>query len=114
LNYTSTSFHPETDKPMHIERGFLRANPANNALAFMVAHNFGLTTLEEGAYDPATQEIHLTSQQIGRMSFAKDPAVTALKRSYKITGEGLLEMSVEMATSKTELTNHLLVTYRKR
>nr|CAH7735078.1 unnamed protein product [Callosobruchus chinensis] len=47
LNYTSKTWHPEKGNPMHLESGYLRIFPGSN-ISFMVAHNFGLTTLEEG------------------------------------------------------------------
>jgi THAP domain-containing protein 4 len=99
---------------MHLERGFLRINPGTNDVAFMVAHNFGLVIIEEGKVDAANKEVHLKSQQISRMSFAKDPEVTGLNRSFKLNAEQCLEITSDMATSKTEMTNHLLVTYKKR
>lgn len=49
LNYVSNSWNSSNSKPMHLERGFLRIVPNSNKVSFMVAHNFGLTSLEEGS-----------------------------------------------------------------
>lgn len=48
LNYVSTSWHPTKLNPMHLESGFLRIKLGTGDVSFMVAHNFGLTSLEEG------------------------------------------------------------------
>lgn len=48
LTYEATSWHPQTQKPMHLESGYLRIKPGTRDVSFMVAHNFGLTSLEEG------------------------------------------------------------------
>lgn len=48
LNYVSNSWHPIKLNPMHLETGYLRIKPGTKNVSFMVAHNFGLTSLEEG------------------------------------------------------------------
>lgn len=113
LNYTSKSYHQETKKPMHLESGFLRVNPGTNQIAFMVSHNFGLVILEEGEFDTEKQEIKLASQTIGRMSFAKEPEVTGLRRTIKLQSDGNLEITTDMKTNRTEFTNHLKVLYKR-
>lgn len=47
------------------------------------------------------------------MSFAKEPHVTEIVRTYKLNEEGKLELIVHMATTKTPLTKHLEVVYEK-
>ena len=105
LNYTSKTWHPLTHKPMHLESGFLRIKPGTNEIAFMVAHNFGLTSLEEGTVH--SNEVIFKSKQITRMTFASDPAVLAIERCFKLKDNGNLEVSVSMETTKTPLTHHL-------
>ncbi|VEN46271.1 unnamed protein product [Callosobruchus maculatus] len=110
LNYTSKSWHPEKGNPMHLESGYLRIFPGSK-ISFMVAHNFGLTTLEEGTVQGNT--VQLKSKQISRMTHAKEPAVTEVQRDYKLNENGQLEMVMCMATSKTPMTEHLRVIYEK-
>lgn len=47
------------------------------------------------------------------MSFAKEPHVTEIVRTYKLNEEGKLELTMNMATNKTPLTKHLQVVYEK-
>lgn len=55
----------------------------------------------------------LKSTGILRMNFAKDPHITELVRTYNLNEEGKLELHVQMATTKTPLTEHLQVVYEK-
>lgn len=110
LNYTSTTWHPIKLNPMHLESGFLRIKPGTNKLAFMVSHNFGLTSLEEG--EVYGNEIMLKAKEISRMSFAKDPAITSLERVIRLE-DGKLHITVAMATDKTPLNNHLEIFYER-
>lgn len=48
LNYASISWHSTNFNPMHLESGYLRIKPGTKEVSFMVAHNFGITSLEEG------------------------------------------------------------------
>lgn len=112
LNYHSMTWHAASKKPMHLEAGFLRIKPGTNEVSFMVSHNFGLTSLEEGIVQEQTLELKSTA--ITRMSFSNGPAVTELKRVYKLCADTHnLEVTVFMATSKTPLTEHLKVIYEK-
>lgn len=110
LNYSSVTWHPENKNPMHLESGFLRIKPGTGDVAFMVAHNFGLTTIEEGTVDG--KEVKLKSTEISRMSFAKEPAVCSVERTIKLHDD-CLHISVLMQTSKSDLTQHLNATYQK-
>lgn len=47
------------------------------------------------------------------MSFAKEPHVTEIVRSYQLNEEGKLLYTMSMATTKTPLTKHLQVAYEK-
>ncbi|RZB40414.1 DUF1794 domain containing protein [Asbolus verrucosus] len=111
LNYSSTTWHPEKGNPMHLESGFLRIKPGTNEIAFMVSHNFGLTTLEEGCV--CNNELTCKSTQISRMSFVKDPSVVAIERSFKLIEGGNLEIELLMETVRTPLTRHLRAVYEK-
>ncbi|XP_055551791.1 peroxynitrite isomerase THAP4-like [Wyeomyia smithii] len=111
LNYEARSRHPVSGAPMHLESGFLRVKPGTNQLAFMVSHNFGLAVLEEGL---ATQNsLEFESKSISRISFANDPSVKSIKRNFKLHEDGTMEVTTDMETSTTELTNHLIVIYKK-
>lgn len=110
LNYSLRSWNPETQKPMHFEFGFLRIKPGTNKVAFMVAHNFGLTSLEEGTV--GDNELKVTSTQVSRMSFAVDPAVIGIERHFKLAGD-TLECIISMETENIPLTEHLKIIYKK-
>lgn len=110
LNFKSVSKIGQ--RPMHLESGFLKINPGTSQLSFLVAHNFGICTIEEGRVEGTT--ITLESTDIVRASAAKDPSVTKLRRSIKLIDENQLEIKTDMATSRVhETTNHLVVAYRK-
>jgi len=109
LNFTSYS--RMGDRPMHGESGYLRINPGTNKVAFLVAHNFGITTIEEGTVEDKT--ITLESTEIRRMSFAKDPAVTKIKRTINVVANRLIIKTDMATTTVPELTNHLVVLYER-
>ncbi|CAH1365286.1 peroxynitrite isomerase THAP4-like [Tenebrio molitor] len=111
INYTSRTWHLGTSNPMHLESGFLRIKPGTNDVALMVAHNFGLTTLEEGTV--CKNEIKCKSTSMSRMSFAKEPAVVSIERLFALTEDGNLEITVWMETNKVPLTQHLKALYQK-
>lgn len=48
LNYVATSWSRINLKPMHFESGYLRIKPDTKDVSFMIAHNFGITSIEEG------------------------------------------------------------------
>lgn len=111
LNYSLRSWNAEKTKPMHLESGFLRIQPGTNTVAFMVAHNFGLTTLEEG--EITGNELKLKSTQISRMSFANDPAVIGVERHFKLINSNNLECVISMETENMSLSEHLRIVYKK-
>ncbi|XP_046975436.1 peroxynitrite isomerase THAP4-like [Vanessa cardui] len=113
FNYTSISRHPETKKPMHQERGFLRINPGTHDLAFLISHNFGLTSLEEGACDPEKKEIKLVTANVSRASFAKPPYVKSFKREIRLLQPDTLQVVLYMETDNTPLSEHLTAIYKK-
>lgn len=113
FNFMSTSRHPEKQTPMHQERGFLRIKPDTNELAFVVSHNFGLTSLEEGKYNPETKEVILETVSLTRISFAKPPYVKKIRRQFKLLNDNELEVTVGMETENTPMTEHLKAVYKK-
>lgn len=113
FNFISTSRHPEKNTPMHQERGFLRIKPGTNDLAFVVSHNFGLTSLEEGQCDVETKSLVLETVNLTRISFAKPPFVKKIKRVIKLLAPDTLEIVLFMETDNTPLTEHLKAVYKK-
>lgn len=110
LNFKSVSKIGQ--RPMHLESGFLKINPGTSQLSFLVSHNFGICTIEEGRVEGTT--VQLESTDIIRASSAKEPSVTKLRRSMTLIDENQLEIRTDMSTSRVhELTNHLVVVYRK-
>ena len=71
----------------------------------------GITSIEEGSVDGTN--LALSSTSISRISFAKEPAVTKLKRSIKLLDEETIEQIIFMETSKTALSKHLEIRYTK-
>lgn len=111
LNYNSVS--KIGDRPMHLESGFLKINPGTCKLSFLVSHNFGICSIEEGTVDGL--KIVLESTDIIRTSTAKEPNVTKLRRTLQVRDDNLLEIRTDMSTTtQPELTNHLVVVYKKK
>lgn len=97
---------------MHFESGFMRIQNGTE-IALISAHNFGITVIEEGTL--ADKKISLQSTNISRISFAKEPAVTSLKRVISLLDENTLEIVTDMSTTTTsESTKHLKVLYKKK
>ncbi|XP_041038682.1 peroxynitrite isomerase THAP4-like isoform X3 [Carcharodon carcharias] len=111
LNISFNGFNPETKKPMHRECGFIRIKPGTNKVAFISAQNTGIVEIEEG--EVKDQELTLASQSVARMSFAKEPHVQQITRTFRLTEEGKLEQTVFMATNQQPLLQHLHITYRQ-
>ncbi|XP_068626049.1 peroxynitrite isomerase THAP4-like [Battus philenor] len=114
FNFISVSRNPEKGTPMHQERGFLRINPGTNQLAFIVSHNFGLASLEEGQFDEEKKEIHLSTVNITRTSFAKPPYVKSFKREIKLLSPDTLQIVLYMETDNNPLTEHLKAIYTRK
>ncbi|XP_078065387.1 peroxynitrite isomerase THAP4 isoform X2 [Mustelus asterias] len=111
LNISFNGFNPETKKPMHRECGFIRIKPGTNKVAFISAQNTGIVEIEEG--EVKDQELTLASQSVARMSFAKEPHVQQITRTFRLTEEGKLEQTVFMATNQQPLMQHLHITYTR-
>lgn len=97
---------------MHQERGFLRIKPGTHHLAFAVSHNFGISSIEEGSFDMQKKEIVLESNDLLRAQ-AKPPKVLKFRRVLKLLAPDILEVTLEMATENTPLTEHLKAIYNK-
>lgn len=111
LNYASFSWNPEKNSPLHSEAGYLRIKLGSPELSFMVAHNFGLTSIEEGQV--SGKSITLSSQHISRMSWSKAPAVSKIVRTWTLREDNKLEQVLSMETENTPLSEHLRVLYTK-
>ncbi|KAM5164604.1 peroxynitrite isomerase THAP4 [Mantella aurantiaca] len=111
LNFTFCSSNFETGKPLHRECGFIRMKPGTNQVAFICAQNLGVVEVEEG--EVQGEQLTLTSNSVSRMSFAKEPHVQKICRTFCLTPEGKLEQKVSMATSTQAMASHLRVTYKK-
>lgn len=79
FNYTARSWHPETKKPMHLETGFLKVyekidNEDSTKVELILAHNFGLSTIEQGYI--SDKSIHLKTNGIVKSERSKLPHVT--------------------------------------
>nr|AQS22583.1 putative thap4 protein [Pseudodiaptomus poplesia] len=94
---------------MHRESGFLRPGP-QGSVVLVAAHNFGMTSVEEGTM-PTDTSLTLETTGISRMVGAKKPWVTHLKRVFTLEANGNLKQVAYMATENTELTTHLVVEY---
>lgn len=112
FNFLSTSRNPETLKPMHQERGFLRIKPGTDELSFAVTHNFGISSIELGTIDVEKKEIVLESNDLIRAQ-SKPPAVKRFRRVLKLVAPDKLEVTLEMETDSTPLTGHLRAIYSK-
>ncbi|XP_072263921.1 peroxynitrite isomerase THAP4 isoform X2 [Pyxicephalus adspersus] len=111
LNFTFCASNPETGKPLHRECGFIRVKPGTNQVAFVCAQNTGVVEVEEG--EVQGEQLTLTSHSLSRISFAKEPHVQQISRTFCLTPEGKLEQTVSMATSTQAMAPHLQVTYKK-
>ncbi|KAM9323338.1 peroxynitrite isomerase THAP4 [Pholidichthys leucotaenia] len=111
INFMFNAFHPESKKPLHRECGFIRMQPGTHKVAFIIAQNSGLVEIEEG--ELTGQQLTLQTQQLARISFAKEPYVKQVCRVFKLRPDGKLEQTVSMATDRQPLTQHLHITYRR-
>ncbi|XP_071999295.1 peroxynitrite isomerase THAP4 [Engystomops pustulosus] len=111
LNFTFCASHADTGKPMHRECGFIRVKPGTKQVAFICAQNTGVVEVEEG--EVQGEQLTLTSHSLSRISFAKEPPVQQISRTFRLTPEGKLEQMVSMATSTHAMSPHLRVTYKK-
>ncbi|KAL7017689.1 hypothetical protein ACKWTF_010486 [Chironomus riparius] len=95
----------------HCESGSIRANAQNNKAFTNEAHNFGLSVVMEG--EISENKMTLESKELGRLSVGKEPFVTKIAKIYELSSDDTLIITTDMATTSTEMTNHLIVTYKK-
>uniref|UniRef100_A0A8D8PSC8 THAP domain-containing protein 4 n=1 Tax=Cacopsylla melanoneura TaxID=428564 RepID=A0A8D8PSC8_9HEMI len=106
LNFSSNTINNEEDrKAMHCEVGFLRM--VNNGICLQLAHNFGVNSVEKGAYDEANgTEFHLESTSLVRVldeSALVSPSkakVVKLRRHFKLIEGGRLEQCVDKLSAR--------------
>ncbi|XP_059163071.1 uncharacterized protein LOC131946372 isoform X2 [Physella acuta] len=110
VEYKFYSWKPENGLPLHRETGFIRIKPETNHIAFVSAHNLGVVEIQEG--EVTGQELTVETTNLGRTSFNKPPEVKTLKRKLKRIGDQL-EQVIDMQTTKTEMTEHLRITFKK-
>ncbi|XP_076667165.1 peroxynitrite isomerase THAP4 [Andrena cerasifolii] len=112
LNYRARSWHSETKMPMHYEVGFLKIVPNTNRLVLLLAHNIGVTTVEEGVFEDKVITLKTTGIQRATEE-SKPPPVIELQREFKLVGNNL-QHTLCMATTKTPQPHeHLRATYTK-
>ena len=112
LNYRARSWNPETGVPMHYEVGFLKIMPNTNRLFLLLAHNIGVTTVEEGVFEDKVITLKTTGIQRSTEE-SKSPPVIELQREFKLVGDKLQHLLC-MATTKTpQPVEHLRATYTK-
>ncbi|XP_077472154.1 peroxynitrite isomerase THAP4 isoform X1 [Stigmatopora argus] len=109
INFSFNAFLVDSKKPLHRECGFIRMQPGTNKVAFIVAQNTGLVEIEEG--ELTGQHLNLRSHTIARISFAKEPHVKEVSRTFELLPDGRLEQRVSMATDSQPLTEHLRIAY---
>ena len=112
LEFSSRTTHAVSGQPMHRETGFLRISPNSDAVALVLSHNFGLSSVEEGVCGPEGL-LELESTSIGRMAWTKEPRVTQIKRVFTLSEKKSLVQKVFMATERTALSQHLVAEYEK-
>lgn len=111
LIYNAVSWNNASRKPMHLESGFLKVKPGTNEVSMIVAHNFGLTTIEEGKIE--NNQITLLSVNIGRSSFAKGAQVKGIVRSWSKSDDGDVMYEMHMETDSQPMQFHLSAKYSK-
>lgn len=101
------------DSTKHCEKGFLRMlKPNSNQVCSLEAHNIGITIIYEGIIEE--NKVTLKSTEISRMSTSKEPHVTEMKKVINLVNENELVIEIDMATTKTPLTNHLKASYKRQ
>ncbi|AKK30103.1 peroxynitrite isomerase [Mycobacterium sp. EPa45] len=112
LTYAQRTRAGDDGRPLHAETGYLRV-PSPGRIELVVAHPTGVTEIDEGtlSVDDEGLVIQVDSTSIGLTASAK--SVTALSRSFRITGDKLV-YSVRMAAVGVALTHHLAATLRRQ
>lgn len=107
LVYSSKTWQPETEMPMHSESGFIRVLE-DTRVEVIVAHAFGITEISEGSVDGTSLEV--SSKLLTSSSTAKQ--VDEITRSIEVTGDKL-RYRIGMAFAGHDLQNHLSAALRR-
>jgi hypothetical protein len=107
LVYEQRTMHPEEDRPMHTESGYLRM-PTAGMVEAVIAHPTGLAEVSEGTFDAGV--LRLRSTVVVTTASAK--SVTSIERDLIVDGD-LLRYEVRMAAVGEPLTHHLSAELRR-
>ncbi|KAK7483200.1 hypothetical protein BaRGS_00025604 [Batillaria attramentaria] len=110
IQFSCYSWNAENQKNLHRETGFIRVQPGTNRLAFISAHNVGVAEIQEGEFTKNQLKVETTG--LTRLTFGKEPATKKLLRVISRKGDEL-EQVISMETTKTPMTEHLRITYKK-
>jgi len=110
IQFTFEAFNPVTNGPMHREAGFIKVKPDTNIVAMITAHNRGVVDIEEGLW--SENQITLQSTKVADISFVIPPAVTELRRVYRLVGDKM-EKIVDLGTARTPTQFHLSGTFTR-
>jgi hypothetical protein len=111
LAYTQRT-RSDDGRPLHAETGYLRA-PGPGRVELVLAHPTGVTEVQEGTLteDGDALVLQMQSTAIGLTSTAKE--VTALARTFRISGD-VLTYTVHMGAVGQPLQHHLSATLRRK
>ncbi|KAL8595911.1 hypothetical protein ACOMHN_018223 [Nucella lapillus] len=112
VQFSFYSWKAEPQTPLHREVGFIRIKPKTNQIAFLSAHNNGVTEIEEGEVNEKEQTLTVKTTGIHRISFAKDPETKKVERTFTRKGDEL-KYVFSMETSITPMSEHLTMTFKK-
>lgn len=107
LVYSSKTWRPDTEMPMHSESGFIRVVDDAH-VEVIVAHAFGITEISEGSVDGTSLEV--SSKVLTSSSTAK--WVEGITRSIEVVGDEL-RYRIGMAFGGHDLQNHLSAALRR-
>ena len=111
LTYQQRTRARDDGRPLHAEVGYIRV-PAPDRVEWVLAHPTGITEIQKGTLtvggDRITMDVKATT--IGLTASAKN--VTALARSFRITGDELT-YTLQMGAVGQPLQHHLAATLRR-
>lgn len=109
LTYGQRTWDAVDGRALHAEVGYLRPAPAAG-VELALAHPTGIVEVEEGAFDPGTGRLHLTSTTVAVSATAKQ--VRHLRREFRLEGD-TLAYDLWMAFADVPETHHLAATLRR-
>src|SRR6185436_713256 len=112
LSYGQRTKPADDGRPLHAETGYLRV-PSAGRVELVLAHPTGVTEIQEGTLTVSGDvlQLELTATSIGLTASAKD--VTALSRSFRITGDELT-YTLRLGAVGQPLQHHLAATLRRK